>query len=96
MDYDLFIAELKAANLTGKDFARLLKLNQNSISNCKSKGEVPDHLAVIAVLIRTLAENNIDYAPALARVKLKEKKPRGKNFEEGRVAAAATRSQDKL
>lgn len=91
MDYDLFLTELKAANLSGADFARLLKLNQNSISNCRVKGKVPSHLAIIAVLLRTLNEHEIDYTEALRRVKIEGKKPRGKQLQSTQVVPDTTR-----
>ena len=78
MDYDLFLDELRAANVSGREFARLMKLNPNSISNCKISGEVPSHLAVIAGLIRTLHENGIDHLPVFERIPIEKKKPRGR------------------
>ncbi len=80
MDYDSFIAELAAANLSGREFARLMKLNPNSVSNCKEKGVVPSHWAVIAALTRTLHEHGIDYRPVFEQVPIEEKKARGQNI----------------
>ena len=77
MNYDDFITELRAAGLTGRAFARLLHLNENSISNYKIQGEVPSHLAVIAVLVRRMNDAGLDYKATIGRVALTKKKARG-------------------
>lgn len=77
MKYDAFTEELKAAGLSGRSFARMLKLNPNSIANYKSSGMVPSHLGVIAVLIRTLNDAGLDYEGAISRVPIERKAARG-------------------
>jgi len=77
MKYEVFLEELRAAGLSGRAFCRLLNLNPNAISNCKSVGEVPSHLAVIAVLIRSMKDANLDYEAAIARVPIERKAARG-------------------
>ena len=55
MAYAEFQQELKKAQLTAREFARLIRMNESSITNYSSKGTVPSHLAVIAKLIGTMA-----------------------------------------
>ena len=80
MNYDNFIALLEGAGLSGRAFARLLHLHPNSISNYKKKGDLPSHLAVIAALIHTMNEAQIDYMSTIARVSLTKKQARGKSL----------------
>ena len=80
MNYDDFITELRAAGLTGRAFARLLHLNENSISNYKIQGEVPSHLAVIAVLVRRMNDAGLDYKATIGRVPLLKKASRGRSI----------------
>lgn len=77
MRYDSFQEELKLAGLSGRAFARLLKLNPNSITNYKSVGEVPSHLAVIASLIHAMKDAGLDYETTIARVPIEKKAARG-------------------
>lgn len=77
MSYDDFIAELSKAGLSVRKFAQLLGRRPNSISNNRKRGEVPDHLAVIAVLLAELHVRNIPFTPAFARLGLSPKRPRG-------------------
>jgi hypothetical protein len=77
MKYDSFQEELRRAGLSGRAFARLLKLNPNSITNYKSVGEVPSHLAVIASLIRAMKDAGLDYETVIARVPIEKKAARG-------------------
>jgi len=80
MTYDEFRAELKGAKLSLREFAALLKLNPNSLTNYKATGSVPDHIALIAVLIRELVRRGIEYRRAIKRVGVKPKAPRGRGI----------------
>jgi len=75
--YDDFITELNKAGLSVRRFADLLRMQPNSISNNKKKGEVPDHLAVIASLLAEMSTRAIDFEPIFARLEPSRKKPRG-------------------
>jgi len=77
MTYDEFQQRLGKAGLKLQGFAELVKMNRTSIYNCVKKGEVPSHLAVIAVLIGELAERGIDFRVVLNTVDIAPKKPRG-------------------
>lgn len=46
MTYDEFRRQLGKAGVTAREFAELLSLNPNSITNYARQGEVPSHLTV--------------------------------------------------
>lgn len=77
MTYDEFKRHVGKSGLTIKAFADLLKLNRASISNHAKSGEVPTHLAVIAVLLAELAERKVNFKEILDNVEIVGKKPRG-------------------
>lgn len=78
MIYDDFLTELGKAGLSIRAFAELIGMNPNSVSNYASFGEVPHHLAVIAVLLAEMNVHGIDFQPAVERVSSNRKKPRGR------------------
>lgn len=78
MNYDDFTEELRGAGISGRAFARLLQLNENSIANYKAQGKVPSHLGVIAALIHTMKDAGVDYLPTIARVPIARNAPRGR------------------
>jgi transcriptional regulator with XRE-family HTH domain len=77
MPYTDFILELGKAGLTVRAFAELVGMNPNSISNYARSGELPTHLALIAVLVAELSSQRMDYRRVMAKVELAPKKPRG-------------------
>jgi len=77
MTYDAFVAELAKTGLTIREFADLLGMRPNSITNNRKRGEVPDHLAVIAALLSELRVAGIPIEPVFARLGLSKKRPRG-------------------
>lgn len=77
MTYDEFLRQLGKAGLSVGEFAILIKMNRNSITNCSKRGVVPSHLAVIATLMGEMAENKVDYKKVLSRIEIKAKRPRG-------------------
>jgi hypothetical protein len=78
MSYDEFLRQLGKAGLSVREFAILLRMNPNSVSNYGASGEVPDHLAVLAALMGEMSEHRIDFRPVLARIELRTKR-RGSN-----------------
>ncbi len=80
MTYEDFIEELATAKISGRELARLLRLRENTIANYKSVGSVPSNLAVIAVLIRLLAEHDIPYREQLEALDIQPNAPRGKSI----------------
>lgn len=80
MDYEEFRRQLGKAGLSAKEFAELIKLNRNSVTNYAQSGTVPSHLAVIATLLGEMAERKIDFRDVLSRIEITPNKPRGSGF----------------
>lgn len=78
MDFDEFKRHIGKAGVTTREFAELLCMNRNSVSNYAATGKVPTHLAVIAALMGEMAEHQLDFRPVLSRIKITPNKPRGK------------------
>jgi hypothetical protein len=77
MTYAEFQKTLEEAGLTLREFALLMKLNPNSVTNYKQRGTVPSHLGVIACLVRELALHKIDYHAAIESARVTAKAKRG-------------------
>lgn len=77
MNYDEFQRHIGKAGLKLQEFASLMQMTPTALSNYRKKGEVPVHLAVIAVLLGEMADNGIDYRELLAKIEITPKKPRG-------------------
>ena len=76
MTYEEFQCELGKAGLTAREFADLICMNPNSVTNCSKRG-VPAHLAVIASLMGEMREQSVDFYRVLDRIEIQPKKPRG-------------------
>ena len=83
MTYDEFKRQVGKAGITTREFAKLIKLNPNSITNYAKKGAVPSHLAIIVALMGEMAENKINFKATLENIGLDSKKPRGKEAKSG-------------
>lgn len=80
MNYDELVRNIGKAGLTIKEFAELIKANPNSITNLSNKDKnVPKNLAIIAVLLGELVDNDIDYKPLFSRMALEPQKARVEN-----------------
>jgi transcriptional regulator with XRE-family HTH domain len=77
MTYANFLVELGRAGLSVRAFAELIGMNPNSISNYARIGEIPTHLALIAVLIAGINETGGNYRQIISKVEISPKKPRG-------------------
>jgi transcriptional regulator with XRE-family HTH domain len=77
MLYADFLDALRRAGLSVRAFAELIGMNPNSISNYARTGELPTHLALIAVLIAGVSDLGGDYRSVISKVELAPKKPRG-------------------
>jgi len=77
MCYEEFLRQLGKAGLSIREFAELLRMNPNSVSNYCARGEVPDHLAVVAAFMGEMSEHRLDFRPVLARIQFRTKKLRG-------------------
>ena len=76
MPYADFLAELERAGLSVRSFAELIGMNPNSITNYACRGELPQHIALVAVLVAELSTRGLDYQIAIAKV-APTRKPRG-------------------
>ena len=74
--YVEFLAELDRAGLSVRSFAELIGMNPNSITNYAGRGNLPQHLALVAVLVGEMAAHGLDYRNAIAKV-APTRKPRG-------------------
>ncbi|MDD5319077.1 MAG: XRE family transcriptional regulator [Methylococcales bacterium] len=83
MTYDEFKRQVGKAGITTREFAKLVKLNPNSITNYAKKGIVPSHLAIIVTLMGEMAENKINFKETLENIGLDSKKPRSKETKSG-------------
>lgn len=77
MTYDEFQRQIGKAGLTIREFADLVKMHRNSVTNYAKLGEVPSHLAVIAALLGAMAEKKVDFRSILDSIEIEPKKPRG-------------------
>jgi len=77
MTYEEFRRQLGKAGLTSRQFADLVKLNRNSITNYAKQGEVPAHWAIVVVLMGEMAERKIDFKTILESIDITPNKVRG-------------------
>jgi hypothetical protein len=77
MTYMEFYRQLGKAGLSIREFAELVKMNQNSVTNCAKRGAVPTHLAVISALLGEMGDHKIDFRAVLSKLDITAKKPRG-------------------
>ena len=57
------------AGLSIKEFAALLDMKPNSITNYSKQGVVPTHIAVIVALISTMKDEGLDFYRIFEKVK---------------------------
>lgn len=69
MTYKEFQIALIGLNLNIKDFARILGMNPNSITNYKLKGCVPLQLAIVINLMQELHNNQLNYLDVIEKTK---------------------------
>lgn len=82
MTYEEFKRKLRMAGIGVVEFAALMQMpHRQTISNYSKVGFVPDHMAVIVLLMVALVEAGGDVRRALAGVDMKRKKGRGAGFE---------------
>jgi hypothetical protein len=78
MRYPEFLGELGKAGLSVREFAELIGMNRNSVSNYASASKVPRHLAVIAALLGEMNIHGVPYRDAMQRVGATHKRHRGR------------------
>jgi len=69
MTYKEFQIALIELNLNIKDFAQILGMNPNSITNYKLKGIIPLQLAILINLMKEMHRNNLDYLDVIEKSK---------------------------
>ena len=69
MPYSEFQRLIGKAGLSIKEFAALLDMKPNSITNYSKQGVVPTHIAVIVALISTMKDEGLDFYPIFEKVK---------------------------
>lgn len=82
MEYSLFLQLINKAGLNINEFAALLKMNRVSVCNYSKKGDVPDHLCVIAALMAEMNECGMNFTSIIDELNLSPKKKRGAGFGE--------------
>ena len=69
MPYEEFQRLIGKSGLSIKEFAALLDMNANSITNYKKNGKVTTKIAVIAVVISDMKDDGLDFYPIFERVR---------------------------
>jgi hypothetical protein len=77
MKYDEFRRQLGKAGLSAREFADLVKLNPNSITNYAKEGVVPSHWAIVALLMGEMADKGMDFKEAINKIDIEPNKIRG-------------------
>jgi len=93
MNYDTFKSCAQQAGLGIKDFAAYVGMNHRSISNYSKKGAVPDHLAIIALLLMELRRHDIEIAGLLTKMNWSERQLRLPQKGEFRGRSAQSNNQ---
>jgi len=66
MKYKKFKENINFAGFKNKEFARLLDISQQSVTNYSKKG-VPQYAALISELLMLLRYNDIDFDPLVKK-----------------------------
>lgn len=77
MKYKIFRNHLGRAGLTNKEFAELVGLNSKSITNYAKSDHVPDHWAIVAMLMGELSGNDLEFHHLLRKMDIEPNKVRG-------------------
>ena len=82
MNYEELKRNIRKAGLDIKDFAELIKVNPNSITNLKSKKKIPKNIGIIAVLLGEMKEAKLPFKDFLNSLDLEEQTARRKSNDE--------------
>lgn len=69
MPYLEFQRLIGKAGLTIKEFATLLGMNPNSITNYHKVGVIPSHIAIIISLISSMKDQGLDFYKVFEKLK---------------------------
>jgi len=75
MDYLTFKGCIQRAGLGVKDFAAQVGMNHKSISNYSKRGNVPQYLALISLLMLELERRDVNLKEILDKLNQKAQKP---------------------
>lgn len=68
------------AEISLPKFSKLIKVSEKNIQSYKSKGEVPNPIAVIARCFALMHASGIDYRDSIEALQLKAKTKKGAGF----------------
>lgn len=71
---------LLEAEITLPKFSKLIKVSEKNIQSYKSKGEVPNAIAVVALCFSQMHQNGLDYKSSVEGLELKAKTKKGAGF----------------
>lgn len=77
MIYQEFKRHLGKAGLTVREFADLMGIKNNSVSNYAAVDKVPSHHAVVVALMGVMAEHQIDFREIIRGIDVQPKRVRG-------------------
>ncbi len=77
MVYQEFKRHLGKAGLTVREFASLMRIKNNSVSNYAAADKVPSHHAIAVALMGAMAENQIDFRVIVRGIDVQPKQVRG-------------------
>ena len=80
MTFVEFKKYLLDADLTLPKFANLIKVSDKNIQSYKTKGEVPNTIAVIVKSFAIMNQKQINYKEQIKELNLKKKKKEGAGF----------------
>ncbi len=87
MEYRKFTKNLEHAGLSIREFASLLNMHGNSITNYAQKGQVPGHLGIISQLIVVMHDQAMDFRKVLQESRPRQKGARGIPFHQAKMPA---------
>lgn len=91
MTFVEFKKYLLDADLTLPKFANLIKVSDKNIQSYKSKGEVPNTIAVIVKSFALMNQKNINYKDHIKELNLKKKKKEGAGFSSTKSKETSTK-----
>jgi hypothetical protein len=70
MNYKEFKRNIGKAGLNTKSFAKLVGMSSTSVTNYSQSDNVPNHLAIIALLMGEMADHHIDFKTKIEHMEL--------------------------
>lgn len=70
MDYKEFKRHIGKAGLNTRSFAKLMGMSPTSVTNYANSESIPNHLAIVALLMGELGDNHIDFQTKIEHLDL--------------------------